>query len=168
MTASKTDNAAVGPSFADTAGEGGLHLRLHRCTVLVPLDTVRAVLGLDAEGVVERVEAGQLRWVWDISARARGRRPCSRLNVRELRFWASELIAPGPCRALPPEQVIGLILGAQRQCWRAGEVVQRLLCSRSIVKRLVDAGELSGPLEHRLRWITRQSLADFLRRRLVE
>lgn len=156
---------ALIPSAA--AAEAGRHLRLHRSTVLVPLDTVRAVLGLDAEGVIKRVEAGQFRWVWDISRQAPGRPRRAGLNVRELRFWASELIAPGACRTLPPEQVIELILGGRRPLWRAGEVVQRLLCSRSCVKRLVDAGELSGPLQHRLRWISRRSLAGFLRRRLV-
>jgi hypothetical protein len=145
---------------------GGLLLPLHRQTLLVTIDAVRAVRGLDAEGVWAEVDQGRLRWVWDISTRPHGR-DTRTLSVRELRFWVAELIAPELCQPLAPEQAFALILGKGRQQWRAGEVMQGLLCSRSFVKRLIDAGELSGPIAGHTRWITRSSLAAFLRRRLI-
>jgi hypothetical protein len=145
----------------------GLHLPLHPSTALVTLDLVRAVSGLDTERVWTRVESGRLRWVWDISARSHPGGAACRGEVRELRFWAAELVAPEHCRYLQVEQVLSTVLGGQRQHWTSIEVAQRWLCSRAILKRLVDAGELAGPLRARTRWLTRASMADFLRRRLV-
>ncbi len=156
------------PPTAATGRGSRLRVCLHRGTVLLTLDVVRAVLGLDARGVLEEVESGRLRWVWDISAH-QGRR-CARTGhrVRELRFWVGELMAPHFCHALQPSQAIALMLGSHRQLWRTREVMQHLLCSQSIVTRLVDQGELTGPLRGRTRWVTRRSLERFLFRRLLE
>jgi hypothetical protein len=146
---------------------GQLWLPLHEGTVMVTMDTVRAALGLNAERVLEKVESGRLRWVWDISLRRQSAGLGAGGSVRELRFWVCELVAPEWCHELAPQQTLALILGGRREHWRATEVMQWLLCSRAVVKRLVDADQLSGPKLGRARWISRESLAGFLERRLV-
>ncbi len=149
----------------DSAGEGGLRLALHPRTRLVTLDFVRAAWGLEVEGVWACLESGRLRWVWDISRRAHGCGAALEPGVRELRVWALELTAPEWCHRLADEQVLEAVLGTGPAQWRAAEVAHWLLCSRAALKRLVDAGELAGPMRGRTRWITRPSLSAFLRRR---
>ncbi len=135
--------------------------------MLVGIETARAALGVDAEEILARIEEGRLRWAWDISVRTDPARRAADTNVRELRLWVRELIAPDWCMAFGSAEVVARVLGQTRHQWRAAEVAQLLLCSRSVVKRLVDAGELAGPIQGRARWITRDSLASFLQRRLL-
>jgi hypothetical protein len=165
---------------------GGLHPR----TVLVGMETARALLGVDADGVQARVDAGRLRWVWDISARPGPaaaprwlRAPRSRSTtakradpgcsvsdhrpVRELRLWARELAAPDLFDRLRLRQVLPMILGQERRRWRSGEVARLLLCSRPAMKRLAETGQLTGSLRDGIRWFTRDTLASFLTRRLL-
>jgi hypothetical protein len=142
-------------------------LPLDARTALVSIDTVRAALGMDAEAVCQQVELGRLRWVWDISTHKPGCHRVGAGSVRELRFWVGELLAPQLAHQLARPEAIALMLGPGHRPWRASEVVHRLLCSRSVVKRLVDTGELAGSLRQHTCWITRRSLERFLGRRLL-
>jgi hypothetical protein len=161
-------------------------LELHPATVLVGMETARAALGLDAEEVLEQVEQGRLRWVWDISCRraappeaapapgstpgpGREASPAGRMPFglnREPRFWTRELCAPDLCRGLTSEDAIQAVLGRGHNHWPASHVARLLLCSRPAVLRLLRAGELAGPIRAGVRWIARESLEGFLRRRL--
>ena len=137
-----------------------LNLPLNQRTVLVPTEIVRGVLGLDAESVWAKVDTGELRWVWDI-------RKGDAAQIRELRFWARELIQPDAHRGLSADAVIDSVIGTARERLRAREVGQLLLCSDSLICRLVQCGLLRGPKVGHTQWIERASLAEFLRSRLL-
>jgi len=142
----------------------------HPSTVLVGMETARAMLGMDGEEVLEQIEQGRFRWVWDISSRPAVGGPAPgppRLKRhRAPRFWLQELQAPDLCRELTLEQVLEALLGQGRASWPATRVAQLLLCSRPAILRLVRAGELTGPVRDGARLIARADLEAFLRRRL--
>ena len=161
------------PSFGFRPSEFGLPGArvFHPRTVLVGVETARALLGVDADAVQARIDAGRLRWVWDISARPHGRergrcKPVDR-DVPELRLWVRELLAPDLFDGLPLRQVLPLVLGRERPRWRSSEVAQLLLCSRPAMKRLAEAGELAGSVRAGIRWFNRAALSAFLARRLL-
>jgi len=134
-----------------------LRLPLSRRTVLVPLDVVRAVYGVEAEAVMAKVDSGELQWVFDVSVRGR--------HVRVPRFWARELMAPEQCR-MTPAQAVQLILGPNRQNWRSTEIQQLLLTSRATVMRWHRSRLLRGKTKGRTVWVTRRRLERFLLQRL--
>jgi hypothetical protein len=127
-------------------------------TALVSVDTARAVRGVDAESIQAEIEDGSIQWAFDVAA-PRSRR-------RELRIWGACLDDPPP-GALPFEEVIWELVGTQRASFRGAEVEHLLLCSAAHVKALHKAGELRGEIIGHTRQITRESLVDFLRRRIV-
>lgn len=130
------------------------YLPCHPRTALVPVETARAVLGVEAEEIWARIESGEILYAYDIRA---GR------GTREVRIWVKELV--DDTRRVSCEQALCAILGTHREQWRAREVWQLLLCSRPHLRRLLQKGELSGPRMGAQQFITRASLADFLRRR---
>jgi len=142
-----------------------LALSLSQRTVLVTMETVRAVLGLDAETITQRVDSGELRWVFDVSAvtaEAQGS------GLRELRFWSKELIAPEFCRGVTPDQAADQIVGMTTREWlRSGEVAHILLVSDPHVGRLWQRGFLSGEITGRSLKLRRASLITWLQSRLI-
>lgn len=137
-----------------------LNLSINQRTVLVTVDMLRAVLGVDADSINARVDAGEFRWVWNVSAGTG--------DVRELRFWAREIIAPEQCAKLSLPLALNLILGQERLHWRGTEIAHLLLVSRPQIFRLHEAGELPGEIVgHTLR-VTRSALVNFLTHRLVQ
>ena len=149
-----------------------LNLALHQRTALVTVETARAALGIDADSVLARIDAGLLRWAWDVSASPPPPRhsPAQRDDggsLREIRLWARELIAPELCADLDPAHAIRLVIGLDRDRLRAVEVAQLLLISRPTIMRLVAAGELQGPRTGHAQLVQRSSLAAFLARRLI-
>jgi excisionase family DNA binding protein len=143
-----------------------LNLALHQRTALVTVETARAALGIDADSVLARIDAGLLRWSWDVSASA-SPSPSTPSTLREIRLWARELIAPELCADLDPAHAIRLVIGLDRDRLRAVEVAQLLLISRPTIMRLVAAGELQGPRMGHAQLVQRPSLAAFLARRLI-
>jgi hypothetical protein len=110
--------------------------------------------------LLEMVECGALAWVWDLAGDGSPR--------RELRFWLRELMDPAVVRSLEIGHALELVVG--HECLpliRVSTVTTIMSADRSAVKRLIDAGELSGPLTGNVRWIERDSLIAFLMRRLV-
>lgn len=135
-----------------------LNLSISQRTVLVTVDMVRAARGVDADTITGLVDAGELRWVWDVGI---GRR-----ELRELRFWAREIIAPEFCRELTAEQAIAGVLGSDRTRWRGTEISHLLLVSRAHICRLHAAEELPGTIVDGTLWVQRPALVKFLTERL--
>lgn len=131
-------------------GAGGYGISPRVC--LLPLSTVRAVRGCDAETVFALVDSGQLRWAFDLSARQSG--------TRELRFFRDEVFGDSEHGATP-ESVIGKILG-DRSAWSRGAIEIGWTISAQAISRLVRSGEIAEANKR----LTRASLAAFLKRRL--
>jgi hypothetical protein len=137
-----------------------------RCS-LVTLEFVRNVRGCDAETVLNCVADAThpkcLRWVFNLAVDASDERR------RELRFWKDEVLASNVDLApgiklspfAPVDQVINRILGERRNFPR-GEIEVQWTIHSSTIARLIRNGELTE-VSH---YITRDSLAAFLTRRL--
>jgi hypothetical protein len=142
-----------------------LNLSISQRTVLVTVDALRASLGVDAETILARIDAGEYRWVFDVSA-VRSRRFHSSKHVRELRVWAKEIIAPEATSSLSQADAVTQIIG-KRERYYGTEIAQLLLVSRPQIFRLNEGGELDGEIVSGKLWVKRASLEDFLTRRLV-
>lgn len=134
-----------------------LNLSISQRTVLVTVDMVRAALGVDADTVSAKVDAGELRWVFDVSLGE---------DLRELRFWAKEIISATACHDLTTAQAVKEILGTERSRWRGTEIQHLLLVSRPTVMRLHHSSELPGEIIGGTFWAKRAALETFLRARL--
>jgi hypothetical protein len=123
-------------------------------TVMVDIGAWRQALQCDAESVLARVDNGQIRWAFNIAVNLDSR--------RDLRFYATELIAPEIAAKLTLDQVIMGIIG-QGEAVRTGRMECEWVCSHQIVHALIKAGELQllGPGR-----ISRASLVEFLKHRL--
>ena len=141
-----------------TLGQRHLNLSISQRTVLVSMDMVRAALGVDADTVTAKVEAGELRWVFNVALGD---------EMRELRFWAKEIIAPEFTADIAVGEAIKQILGTERTRWRGTEIQHLLLVSRPTVMRLKDSGELPGEIVGGTFWCKRAALETFLRGRLA-
>jgi hypothetical protein len=134
-------------------------------TALVDAQTARAALGVDADSISAMVDAGELRWVFDVSLNGAGDR-----TVRELRFWAKEL-AGNTGRSMQdtkPGAIVDEIIGFHaEEKLRAVTVAQLLLISRPQVHRILDAGLLQGFRNGHAEYVWRASLVSFLCHRLV-
>ena len=136
-----------------------LNIPVSARTVLVTTEVVRAARGVDADTVSAQVDAGELRWVWDVS-NGEG-------DVRELRFWAREIIAPETVTDLTPAAVVGMVLGKDRARWRGVELAQLLLVSRPHIFRLHEAKELPGEIVGGTLYVARAAVEKFLMKRRV-
>lgn len=133
----------------------------------MPIDTVRWCLGLDEDKVLALIETGKLRWAWDIAVRSTG------ANIRQIRVWSPCVAAlrsggDGQPGVSPDEVVAAVIGGGPGKSLRTSQVRALLVCSHQTVCRLLDRGELHGERTRTTRWVSRQSLAEFLSRRFVE
>lgn len=137
-----------------------LNLQLHQRTALVSVDTARAVLGVDIETILDRIDSGIYQWAFDISPA-----PDHDEHKREIRIWGKDIIAPGMATEL--NVAIDCIIGTQRDRLRGTEVAHLLLCSGATIMRLVDQKLLCGPLTGHTQHITRASLAQFLIKRRI-
>ena len=123
---------------------------------LVDIAIVRSVRGCDAESVLASVcdltHPQCLRWVFNISQRPTG--------IRNLRFWADEILGPVD-KLAEPDDIIEKIL-PRRPAFPRTEIEIQWTVSAWTISRLVRAGEITET-NHRL---SRASLAEFLKRRL--
>ena len=77
--------------------------------VLVDLNSAMEHLGLESEVVLDAVDSGDLRWVWDVAGHPNpkpGRSP-----RRELRFWLGELLNPASGKSLFLPEVLTKVIG---------------------------------------------------------
>lgn len=138
-----------------------LNLRIDGRVALVTVDFVRTALGCDAEEVVSRIEAGELRWAFDLST--------GKGEVREIRIWAVCLTDPDRAAlALEPEVIEDVIGGnpAEPEV-RAARLERRLIISDQTFRRLRLNGDLTGRVNGRTLWLSRPSLVAFFQRRLI-
>lgn len=139
-----------------------LPLRRQYHAVLVQTDEAMSRLGLALESVMEMVDAGALRWVWDV-ALPRGSQGPAR---RELRYWVQELKEPERQAGRTLDEVVQEVVGREFMAdLRAVTVGDILGLRRQQVQRLVQAGELQGRRDGHPCWVSRASLVEFLRRR---
>lgn len=143
-----------------------LNLSISNRTVLVTGDMVRAALGVDADTITAKVDAGEFRWVWDVTA-VEGREARVEGRIRELRFWAKEIVAPQFVARLGVREALAEILGQDRQRFRGTELQHLLLVSRPQIKRLRDEGLLAGEIVGSTLWVNRSVVETFLTKRLV-
>lgn len=122
---------------------------------LLPIVTVRVILGLTADELAARITAGGILWVFDL-----GINPRQSPN-RNLRVWADEIIDPKAVRVLALGDVINLILG-ERETFTRADLATRWVLNRFNTCKMVKNGlpEAKGQ-------ISRQSLVEFLARRWV-
>ena len=138
-----------------------LPLTVHARCALLPLESARAHWGVDAESVKGMTEDGRIAWAFDV-ALAGARR-------QELRIWKECLGEHAAAvAAWPVGRVVAEIIGTQRETLRGAEVEQLFIVSRPHVKRLQEAGEITGWLAGHTRLVTVGSLGAFLERRRVK
>jgi hypothetical protein len=153
-----------------------LQLTIDERTPLVPMQTAKIALGINEDSVMVEIEDGRLRYAFD--ARSRGSRHAMPLIWRDC-ITAMQNGWPQPdvelddaicCILLPPRP------GEMASAFRAVQVRALLgACSQLHVWRLIQAGLLALDAGRPVKfgraqspWITRASLAEFLRtRRMV-
>lgn len=136
-----------------------LKLEIHERSVLVAMATVLDCFEVDSETISARVDGGELRWVWDVSA--------GNGEIRELRFWKKELIAPEFCAQMSVTEVIKNVIGSEKPRWRGSELRKLLAASRPLISRLNKSGELKGDIVNGTLYVNRAVLEKFLTKRLV-
>lgn len=144
-----------------------LRLRRQVRPVLVDMNRAIEATGYAPEAVLEMVDLGELRWVWDVSL-PRSTQRNGATHRRELRFWLGELLMPGERANLGLLLVIDMIIGREAvEDLRAVTVGDILMIRRQQVQRLVRTGELRGRRDGHPCWVTRNSLVEFLSKRWV-
>lgn len=138
-----------------------LNLRIDARVSLVTVDFVRTALACDAEEVVSRIEAGELRWAFDLST--------GKGEVREIRIWAACLTDPDRAAGtLEPDMIADVIGGNPEEPEvRAARLERRWVVSTQTFRRLRQAGDITGRVNGRTLWLSRPSLTAFLQRRLI-
>lgn len=132
--------------------------------VLVDTRIAMSQLGFTAETIHEMREAGELRWVWDVSVKA--------AEIQSARYWVGELIrlktGDTSARQMVAADVIARVVGHETQLrLRSLTVCHLLLITHPTLQFLHREGELRGEVERGVRWTDRQSLIEFLTRRLI-
>ncbi len=157
--------APASPDRAEAAAgavrQRSLVLPIASEVTLVDIQTVRALRGLDAESVSALIDAGRIRWVWDLSAPGGAR--------RELRFLAAEAIGKAETVTASRADAIDMAIGvpASRVRVRAAELEQRWVVSNQTILRLGRMGEIHVEIVGHTKWVKRESLVKFLGRRWV-
>lgn len=143
--------------------EQGLSPRValsHRA-VLIKVDSVMDLLGKSADEVYELADGGTLlapglKFVFNLAADPDG-------DIRDLRFWTREIIAPASVAKWSVDQALDSILPNARTRFQAGEVTQLLHVRRPTLMRLRE--ELQGKLAANSSFFERTALVSFLKRR---
>jgi hypothetical protein len=134
---------------------------MNQRTVLIKVDVVKHLTNLSIDEIYSRAGGGSLfggfTWVWNVAVDPEG-------EIRDLRFWAREIIMPETTRRLSLDQVIKSILPAKRTQYPSGEVCETVLSiRRPTLKEL--RRELNGQLAANSSFFPREGLEKFLRRR---
>jgi hypothetical protein len=130
--------------------------------VLVPLSVAMHVLSRDKQYVLELVDMGRLRWVFDVAA------PSGQGARRELRFWLGELFDPRAQIETSEADAIDCVVGHSTEAGLCVRTVCNLLwVARPHLQRLAVTGELTIEDVRGVRSISRSNLCALLSRRLV-
>ena len=126
------------------------------------VSTARAIIGRPAEDVHAMVEEGRwLRWAFDVSAGG-GKMRCIRIWRGSLLAWSSKQED-----AATLAEVLDAVLLVKRPRLRASELVVGWQLSRPHVLDLVRDGQLQGETVEHTTWISRESAAEFLKKRVT-
>lgn len=137
-------------------------LRREYRPVLLDVNGAMYTLRQEQATVLEMVDTGELRWVFDVASNADGS------TRRELRFWLGELLAQDAQVDRTVQEVVAAVVGHELVPQLRGHTVCNLLrVARPHLRRLAVTGELRGDVTGRVRWVERPSLCEFLERRLV-
>lgn len=134
-----------------------LNLPINRRALLLTVDTVAASRGVTPETVYEDVDSGRLLWVWNVAANPNG-------TIRDLRFFAQEVIAPEFAKRQTLAQVIKLLV-PQREWLRNWELEHLLAVRRPTLVALRE--ELRAVVADGAVRIPRAALVNFFQRRIV-
>lgn len=115
-----------------------------------PTDAIMAMT--DGGDLVE----GRYQWAWNVAVNPQG-------EIRDLRWWIGEVLAPKQQAALTLEQVINAIVPVSRKEFPAGEVCSLLLVSRPTLMEL--RLELQGKTRVGSSFYPRAGLVTFFRTR---
>lgn len=128
---------------------------------LADIKGVRLLTRKSADAIYAMSDGGDLveghyQWVWNVATDARG-------EIRDLRWWIGEVLAPQRQAALTLDRVINFLLPQQRREFPAGEVQALLLVSRPTLMEL--RAELLGDLRQGGSFYPRAALVTFFQRR---
>ncbi len=131
---------------------------------LVPLEAIMVLLDIDEDSVLGLIDAGELRWAWNIASSGADRREIRVLRDSLLSYCALSG-QPADAAALWP-----IVFGHSRDVVRSTELQRLFSCSSSHVHRLIKDKDLvalnaatTGPNGYAR--ITRASVIGFLNSR---
>jgi hypothetical protein len=134
---------------------------MNQRSTLIKVDSVAYLTGKTVDAIFRAVDGPELfesglRWVFNVAADPNG-------QVRDLRFWTREVIAPETTEKFSLDQVVKMLLPPARKEYPSGEVCELLQIRR---RSLADLREqLNGRLAANCSFFPRAGLEQFLRRR---
>lgn len=128
---------------------------------LADIKGVRLLTRKSADAIYAMADGGDLvegsyQWTWNVATDARG-------EIRDLRWWIGEVLAPQRQADLTLAQVINFLVPPQRREFPAGEVQALLLVSRPTLMEL--RAELLGDLRAGGSFYPRAGLVKFFQNR---
>ena len=132
-------------------------------TTFCGIDTVSSLSGLPVSQVYDKVETGDIMWVWNVSS--------GRTYKRELRFWSREINDPASVARMTLDDVIPLLLPDRTHVpgQRAGllnwEFRHLMRLSKASLSEIRKELNLKNPGRGRNLFIARGTIEQFLRRR---
>jgi len=128
---------------------------------LADIKVMRTITRKSADALYAMADGGDLvegsfQWVWNISTNPFG-------EIRDLRWWVGELMAPNRQANLTLDEVINFIVPQKRREFPSGEVLALLVISRPTLMQL--RAELLGDLRAGGSFYPRAGLVQFFRRR---
>jgi len=145
-------------------------LQLSSRRPLVPLSVCMVLLDCSEDEVLQLVEAGDLRFAWDLRSRDATRR-----DISVWRSSVSEYVTSGPGQvrhSFIEAEVLESLFPHSRAEVKSTELQRMFSCSSTHIMELIRAGELDGLNEpghgpDGFVRVTRASVVEFLKRRRV-
>ena len=135
-------------------------------SISAPLLTINSVMALrrkSADEIYELVDGGTLldrglKWVFNLATDPQGK-------IRDLRFFALEILAPDSVKDMTEAEVIGTILPTAIKNFHSGQVCQTFVIRRPTLMAL--RAQLGGELQAEVRscFFPRATLVAFLKAR---
>jgi hypothetical protein len=107
----------------------GVQVTIADRQMLVSANTVRAMRGITYESIMQLIQRGELKWVFDIAAKQAPK------HTRDLRFWLPEILDPPAMAKLKLADVISEILPRGRRSITSSEMCRIFLTDRTTIKK---------------------------------
>jgi hypothetical protein len=127
--------------------------------VLVHIRTAAVLLRYDPDTVLAMADAGELRWVWDVSTRTNGD------HARDLRFWLGEVMAPRVNDRRSLEEVVKAVVGTNEVMISGHRIRHTLDMDQATLRLLRMRGHVKAVQQGREWRYWRKSFDEFLTRR---